>query len=245
MENRKPTGKKGYGSIPHLPGSRTGPSDRHISESQAAIATEKTRDGFDLVICQEKLDGSNCSVAMQDGKIYALSRKGYECNTSPYRQHHIFERWVQQNEERFRAVIKEGERICGEWLIQACGTKYDLPHEPYVPFDIIEGDTRLSYHEFLKRVLPMSFTVPNLLHMGGAFSIRQALKAIESGGKHGALESVEGAVWRVERRGRVEFLCKYVRHEKEDGKYLDTEIWNTFTGNQPEIPDSSTFKSEI
>ena len=49
-------------------------------------------------------------------------------------------------------------------------------------------------------------------------------------GKHGALEPVEGAVWRVEREGRVDFLGKYVRNFKEDGKYFNNDqrklVWN-------------------
>lgn len=37
---------------------------------------------------------------------------------------------------------------------------------------------------------------------------------------HGALDPVEGAVWRVERGGSVDFLAKYVRPDKVDGCYL-------------------------
>jgi hypothetical protein len=35
--NLKPLGRKSYGSIPHLPGSRLGPGDYCISEGQAPI----------------------------------------------------------------------------------------------------------------------------------------------------------------------------------------------------------------
>ena len=61
MNNNKPLGRKNYGSIPHLPGSRMGEADHKCSEGQARIATEKARDKHDRVICQEKLDGSNVS----------------------------------------------------------------------------------------------------------------------------------------------------------------------------------------
>jgi hypothetical protein len=49
---------------------------------------------------------------------------------------------------------------------------------------------------------------------------------------HGAIDQVEGAVWRVERKGIVDFLVKYVRHDKEDGKYFPEKnngiiTWNT------------------
>jgi len=76
-KNIKPLGHKAYGSIPHLPYSRLGPGDHHIGQGQAEIATKKARDKNDLIIVQEKLDGSNCSVAKINGKIIALGRSGY------------------------------------------------------------------------------------------------------------------------------------------------------------------------
>src|SRR6187551_2383478 len=92
----KPLGKPSYGSIPHLPGSRVGPGDYHISEGQARIATEKTRDKHDIVIVQEKLDGSNVSVAKINGEIIPLTRARYTASSSPYEQHHMFDRWVKK-----------------------------------------------------------------------------------------------------------------------------------------------------
>jgi hypothetical protein len=49
---------------------------------------------------------------------------------------------------------------------------------------------------------------------------------------YGALDPVEGAIWRIERDGKVDFLVKYVRPEKIDGIYLPevtgngATIWN-------------------
>ena len=135
--NIKPIGKKAYGSIPHLPYSRLGTGDHHIEEGQALIATKKTRDKNDLIIVQEKLDGSNCSVAKVNGKILALGRSGYLAETSPYEQHKLFAKWVLLNEQRFITLLNENERVCGEWLAQAHGTIYKLIHEPFVVFDLI------------------------------------------------------------------------------------------------------------
>lgn len=45
-------------------------------------------------------------------------------------------------------------------------------------------------------------------------------------GKHGAIDEPEGLVYRVEREGRVDFLCKYVRPNKIDGLYMKEEIYN-------------------
>jgi hypothetical protein len=42
-------------------------------------------------------------------------------------------------------------------------------------------------------------------------------------GFQGAIDKVEGVVYRVERKGKVDFLCKYVRPDKKDGCYLESE----------------------
>lgn len=231
MPNTKPLGQKSYGSIPHLPGSRLGPGDYHISEGQARIATEKPRDRHDIIIVQEKLDGSNVAVAKIEGEILALSRAGYLAITSPYEQHHFFAKWVEENKSRFAALLEERERISGEWLAMAHGTRYELPHEPFVAFDLITGTERTVYSEFAARVTPLDFVVPSLLHIGSSsFSVESMIKAICKSG-HGALDEVEGAIWRVERRGKVDFLCKYVHHHKQDGKYFaeitgQEDVWN-------------------
>ncbi len=230
MGNIKPLGQKAYGSIPHLPGSRLGVGDHHVSEGQAIIATKKARDKNDLIIVQEKLDGSNCSVAKVNSQIVALGRSGYLAATSPYPQHQLFAKWVKLQEDRFDKLLNEGERICGEWLAQAHGTKYNLQHEPFVPFDIMIKTERTIYHRFLLRVLPLGFTIPNLLHIGQPLSVEKALKEIETSG-HGAIDEVEGVIYRVERNKEVDFLTKYVKHTKVDGKYLPEinngqTVWN-------------------
>lgn len=211
---------KSYGSIGHLPNSRRGPSDKGVHEGQARIACERVRDRHDVVIVQEKLDGSNVGVANLDGRIVAVGRSGYAAVSSPFEQHRLFALWVAVNEERFRALLQDGERLCGEWLAQAHGTRYTLKHEPFVAFDLMQGKERVPYEIFVRRVGVVGFTIPELLHHGGALSVAAALKLLGEFGHHGATDPAEGAVWRVERQGKVDFLAKYVRPEKVDGCYL-------------------------
>ena len=228
----KPLGHKSYGSIPHLPSSRMGLGDHCCELGMARIATAKTRDKYDRVIVQEKLDGSNVSVAKIDGMIVPLVRSGYVANTSPYEQHHHFANWVYLHQQRFFDFLENGERICGEWLAQAHGTRYNLPHEPFVGFDLMRGSIRSTWDELRDHASCFDIITPRLLSDGAAFSIESALKSIEVSG-HGAIDPVEGAIWRVERidTGKVDFLVKYVRPEKKDGCYLPeingkTAIWN-------------------
>lgn len=220
----KPLGKKSYGSIGHLPNSRLGPGDHKIPDGQAVIACEKVRDKHDVVIVQEKLDGSNVGVALLNGEVLPLTRAGYLANTSPYSMHHYFDAWVKINAARFRAVLQEGERICGEWLLVAHGTIYDLPHEPFVAFDIFRDDKRLIFDEFLAASEKGGFITPQLISVGGAVSVDHAMNTLGTYGFHGAREYVEGAIWRIERQGKVDFLCKYVRPDKQDGKYLGEKV---------------------
>lgn len=223
----KPLGHKNYGSIPHLPGSRKGPGDHHCHEGQARIATVKVRNKHEQVIVQEKLDGSNVGVALIDRGIWALTRAGYDAWSSPYEQHRCFAIWVQYHNSLFRSLLCEGERLVGEWMMLAHGTRYRLMDwSPFIPFDLMVGHCRSGYDEFVFRVdgrLP----IPHVLSRGGACSIEDAMAELGENGYHGAQEPPEGAVWRVEDRGEVNFLVKYVRPDKVDGKYFDgPPVWN-------------------
>lgn len=215
----KPLGYKAYGSIPHLPGSRLGPGDHHCHHGQAIIATKKKRDKYDVIIVQEKLDGSNCCVAKINYQIVALGRAGYLAETSKYSVHHSFLKYVNANLERFDSLLMEGERVVGEYLAQAVGTRYHLPHEPFVPFDLMIGKKREPHELFINRIIDHGFTPPRVISIGDPVSVEYVLEEIKVSG-HGAVDPVEGAIWRVERKGEVDFLVKYVRHDKEDGKYF-------------------------
>ena len=101
--------------------------------------------------------------------------------------------------------------------------------------------TRAPYDEFLARVrnvLPIPECVFD--EMGKSCSIEQAIAEIEKRNAHGALDPIEGAVWRVERISKdgqweVDFLAKYVRPGKVDGQYLpeltgQLPVWNWHPG---------------
>jgi ATP-dependent RNA circularization protein (DNA/RNA ligase family) len=221
----RPLNKKSYGSIAHLPESKLGENDKVCPEGQILIATKRPRDWKDLIIVQEKLDGSNMSVAKINGIITPLTRTGYRAIESVFKHHKLFHNWVFKNQSRFDSLLKEGERICGEWILQVHGTHYKLEHEPFVAFDLMVGTDRLIYHEFLLRVLRYDFVIPKLVHMGQPIDVKNVMKILNKSG-HGAIEGPEGAVWRIEREGQVDFLVKYVRSDKVDGKYLNQDLFN-------------------
>ena len=227
----KPLGRKAYGSIGHLPNSRLGPRDRCITEGQARIATVKARDKHDTIIVQEKLDGSCVAVGLLEGIIYPIGRAGWPAQSSPYEQHQLFACWVWEHEDRFRRVLKEGERLVGEWLAQAHGTIYNLAgslHEPFGAFDIMAEAERLPYDRFIDRVGGI-FNLPHCLHAGQPLSVDEAMDLHRK--KSWPCDEPEGVVYRVERKGKVDYLCKWVRPDKTDGKFLpeisgQKAIWN-------------------
>lgn len=227
----KPFGGKSYGSIGHLPSSRLGPGDHKIEDGQARILTEHTRDRHDLIIVQEKLDGSNVGIGKLGGAIVPVTRAGWRAESSPFEQHHLFAAWVALHWSRWDALLGEGERLCGEWLAQAHGTRYVLQHEPFAGFDLFRNGQRVLWEELNTRCAKAGITTPTVLHHGGPCSIDTAMTRLSVHGHHGAIDPAEGAVWRCERKGHVDFLGKFVRPDKVDGIYLpgvsgQDALWN-------------------
>lgn len=219
----KPLKAKAYGSIGHLPMSRLGPGDWHVHEGQARICCDKPRRG-DRIVVTEKLDGACMSVANIDGEIVALSRAGFRASDALYEHLKAFGPYVERRRSIFADLLKPGERVVGEWLAMAHGTIYDATHpcfSPFIAFDLFRDGKRILRDEFAERCAVAELRTAHLIHDSAEpISIENALALVGKYGQHGSTEPVEGAVWRVEREGRVDFLAKYVRPDKIDGKYL-------------------------
>lgn len=229
----KPLGIKNYGSIPHLRNSKLGEGDHHIGEGQERILTKKARDKHDNILVFEKYDGSNVGIAKFENKIFALTRSGYEAKTSPYKQHHYFCEWVNKRELLFADMLKNGERITGEWLAQVHGLVYKIEVEPIVFFDYFtQNNKRLLFNELGAKSVEYGLQLPRRLHEGSPITVEELIpklnektKGIES------LEQPEGMVYRVERKGKVDFLAKWVRPDFPTGGLgINVEeqnlIWN-------------------
>lgn len=181
----------------------------------------------DRIIVQEKIDGSCVSVANIDGEIVALTRSGYRCQDVTYEHLRLFEHYVEECKDALIKLLQPNERLVGEWLPMAHGTEYDPNHPDFslfTAFDIFRDDKRILFDEFKERVDNCAIRRAYALHDDSvALSVEDALDILGEFGFHGAIEQIEGAVWRVEREGRVDFLAKFVRHDKIDGKYFNQE----------------------
>lgn len=229
----KPLGRKNYGSIGHLPCSRMGPADHACHPGQQRIATEKARDKHDVIIVTEKLDGSNVGIARIGDEIHALGRAGYLAQSSKYEQHQLFAFWVREREDFWREALAPGQRLVGEWMAQAHGTRYTLPFGPFAAFDLMEGAKRLPFSELSRVCVFYDIPTPALLHKGGPISVEEVMARHACSNLHG-YDEAEGVVYRVERKGEYDFMAKWVRPDKVDGKYLPevtgsvsaVPIWN-------------------
>lgn len=225
MFGEKILGGKAYGSIGHLPNSRLGPGDHSVHEGQAKICTIKPRKG-DRVIVQEKSDGCCMAVYNHDYNLVPLTRSGYHARQVTYPHLKLFADYVEEHHDAFTRLLKPGERVVGEWLAMAHGTIYDPLHpkfSPFVAFDIFRDGKRVLFDEFAERIDALGgVRRAHVVHDAPeALPVEAALAALGENGFHGATEPVEGAVWRVEREGRVDFLAKFVRGDKIDGKYFE------------------------
>jgi hypothetical protein len=171
------------------------------------------------VIVQEKLDGSNVAVAKVDGVLIPIGPAGYPAISSKYEQHHLFAHWVFAHAEQFE-FLNDGERLCGEWLAQAHGTRYVLVHDPFVPFDLMRNGC--------ERAPVRRIPIPS--RCGRLHAPAPALDRAAVLDRKGA-RAARRARPRVERKGKVDFLGKYVQPEKRDGCYLPElsgqgAVWN-------------------
>lgn len=233
IEIMKPIGRKNYGSIPHLHNSKLGEGDHYIGEGQEHILTLKARDKHDNILVFEKYDGSNVGVAKYENKIFALSRSGYEASTSPYKQHHYFAKWVEKRELLFSDMLQNGERITGEWLAQAHGLVYKIEVEPIVFFDYFTpNNERVLYEELESKTIEYGLQLPRQIHKGNPITVEDLLPKLNTKTKGiEAIELPEGMVYRVERKGKVDFLAKWVRPDFPNGQFcINVEecnlIWN-------------------
>lgn len=215
-----------FPKIPHLPGSRTGPSDAHVGAARARAFVERSRaDGSQVapprapptVVVEEKLDGSCVVVVRTADGVEAYGRDGKPASGSKNLGRRLFARWVTAHAGRFSSLLAPGERAAGEWLAIAHGTRYALPHEPFVLFDVLGEGARLSRSALRRR--GHDFAVPCILHTGGPLPVDDALRLLGEAGHHGA-DAAEGLVYREERDDLCLSSCKLVRHGKVDGAWL-------------------------
>jgi len=233
-DGARPTARL-YPRIPHLPGSRLGPSERHAAAAVVARMTVAAGDG-DRVIVTEKLDGSCVAlVGLVDG-VEARGRDGGPCAASRNDGRRACAAWVEARAGRLAAAgaVPLGARLVCEWMALAHGTRYALPHGPLVAIDGFDADgARWPWARVREIAAALALPTPTELHAGGALAIDAALAALGDHGHHGAIDRAEGVMYRLEHGARVIALAKLVRLDKQDGVLLadhsgGDHVWNAW-----------------
>lgn len=220
--------RKLYPSIPHLPGSRAA-ADKvlPLAEARRFVDPSAARAG-DEVLVEEKLDGSCVAVVVgpdargAPARLLAFGREGRLAALSANAGRRMFATWLASHEARLAGVLRPGEVLAGEWLALVHGTRYELSHEPFVPFDILVGPerARLSRDALAERLGATGLPLPGLVHRGGPIAVGDALAALGPRGRSQAVDPPEGLVYRLERKGRTIQVAKWVRPDKVDGAFL-------------------------
>jgi len=244
-----------YASIPHLPGSSAPKGDESLSRDDAHQLTQKTQHGNSVYV-DVKVDGACCVVARDGDSIQAYTRSGNSASASPHPQHKMFAAWVRRESARFKTLLTSGERVVGDWVAMAHGTKYHVKDigeigklplpcresSPYVVFDIFDNQgQRLPRPDLWSRCSELVQHV-RCIHVGDPATIPYIESKIRElswdfnptqniPGISGELDPIEGAVWRLEECGRVTMLGKWVKPGFVAGFYLPDisglpSIWN-------------------
>lgn len=214
---------RNYGSIPHLSNSKLNQqTDKKIPLKQEKILTTKVRDRHDVIIATEKVDGCNAGIIKLNSKIYGVTRAGYDVRDSPFKHIRLFQEYIEAHKKRYIEMLKERERLCGEWMVKVHSLEYNLPHEPFIAFDLINSNNeRLIYDKLIDICSQYDVMTAGLIHRDSPITIKDAMKKLGNG-FHGCMEQAEGVVYKCERNGKVVFLAKYVR-DKIDGLYMNNE----------------------
>jgi hypothetical protein len=135
-------------------------------------------------------------------------------------------------------LLENGERITGEWLAQSHGLVYKIEVEPIVFFDYFTpNNERVLFEELGAKAIEYGLQLPRQLHEGQPITVEQLIPLLNE--KTKGIQSVElpeGMVYRVERKGKVDFLAKYVRSDFSTGQFcINVEeqnlIWNVSPQN--------------
>jgi hypothetical protein len=235
-------GERPYHSIPHMPGSRVGPADRHINDGQYQRYMQ-IKDYRERIAVTEKLDGTCVGVVKTENGLVAIQRNGHPCSESPYEMHHRFAVYVKYRKVKFATILGEiGDRIMGEWVAQAHGIIYDQLPDLFFAFDAKLGGVWVDTMTLRDQCSAVGlfavglFVVP-LIHYGMPLEPQYWEKLT----RRSAFRSkgpAEGLVFRRELDSKRIDIAKWVRSDHVPGRYLpdvdgsesDVPIWLEMQG---------------
>jgi RNA ligase len=177
-----------YPRIPHLVPGRGTSDDRALADVESELLLSKP------VMVEEKLDGANVAVWLEDGRVECALRSGpggqdRAGQLGPLRA------WLGQRTDEFRDLLA-GRALYAEWLYLAHAIRYDRLPAYLVGFDLWSPDTGfVTPEERDERAAAAGLAVPPELYRG----VLDGLDAAESllGDSRVGAELMEGIVIRT------------------------------------------------
>jgi RNA ligase len=122
-----------YPRTRHLEGSRLQPGDQDLDAAPLEVLRGRH------VVVEEKLDGANCGISVDEqGRLALQSRGHFLVGGGRERHWDLFKRWAAARASEIAPLLTGGRVLYGEWLYAKHTVFYDrLPHY-FLEFDILE-----------------------------------------------------------------------------------------------------------
>jgi hypothetical protein len=122
-----------YPRTRHLEGSRLQPGDQDLEAAPLEVLRGRH------VVVEEKLDGANCGISVdEEGRLTLQSRGHFLVGGARERHWDLFKRWAAARASEIAPLLGGGRVLYGEWLYAKHTVFYDrLPHY-FLEFDILE-----------------------------------------------------------------------------------------------------------
>jgi RNA ligase len=122
-----------YPRTRHLEGSRLQPGDHDLDAAPLEVLRGRH------VVVEEKLDGANCGISVdEEGRLALQSRGHFLVGGARERHWDLFKRWAAARASEIAPLLAGGRVLYGEWLYAKHTVFYDrLPHY-LLEFDILE-----------------------------------------------------------------------------------------------------------
>jgi len=135
--------------LPDYPRTRHVPWKPNASRDDLVATYDEFRPAFisENVEITEKVDGSNCGMALFDGEPVIrnhnhILRKGYVKETPAKKQFSSVFNWFYENKDKFDALNGQGPfGVFGEWMIAQHGLEYNNLPSWFIAFDLYNYET--------------------------------------------------------------------------------------------------------
>jgi len=214
-----------YPRIPHLPHNPNATKDDIVASNDTAKILWESA----MVSIQEKVDGANLAIAIEDDHPIMRNRdkflsKATVKKTAAKQQFKPAWNWFYEHKEQIQQV---GEySFYGEWLLAAHGIQYDKLADWFYIYDVYDQRKGLFVDtlkaQSLTESVGLKFVKP--LHYGPVKDYEQLVVLAEGISAFSSSAQREGVVVKVSDGKHITHLFKMVRTGYENGKFWRQDV---------------------